>query len=565
MRRIKATLGVAAAITICLSGIAQGAATEVNVRIEGREQTLFEGPILTEGHKVKASSDTKERSCDGIDVNDPQNTEPGATPTAASVDAMGLIGETFDGQWYSDYEDYFITRWGPGEEDLEKGWYWGVLVNNVFTNVGGCQYELSDGDEVLWTFDAFERRPFLALYPAGDTSGTRPLTATAELGKPFEVEVLDYGDDREDAPPPHPERTGSTPFEGADVSPVQTSEKGFEKLDTSSPSTVETGAGGKAVLTFDEPGWHRIKATLIGSSDEEEAIRSNRLDICVPPKGEPGCGAPPAEDEVRSPAYIQAGGEAPEGNHGEPESGHEPTSTEPESTDETPATNTTGGNTGNGGVAGFSEADLGHVRLQAPVVDGLGAAHGLIGVSWRVLEAGVGIESWTISSKTLGAGAAGYVTRASGTGATAALLELPPGCAYQLQLTITDALGRSSTTAIGKVLVPFDDRWGGLRYRGAWRRATVAGAWMGTLSSGGAGATVSATLAAGRPVFLLRASAHGARVEVRSGAHRQVFSIAGGSGGSSRALAAARRTGKGTVSLRVLHGTAELDGVAVEA
>ncbi len=56
---------------------------------------------------------------------------------------MSLIGETFDGQWYGRrYDDYFITRWGPDEQSPE-GAYWGILVNNVFTNVGGCQYELA--------------------------------------------------------------------------------------------------------------------------------------------------------------------------------------------------------------------------------------------------------------------------------------------------------------------------------------------------------------------------------------------------------------------------------------
>ena len=137
------------------------------MRIEGQSETLFEGPILTEGHDVKASSDTKERPCDGINSLDPQNKTPGPTPTSASVDAMSLIGETFDGQWYPGYGDYFITRWGPEKE--EEGMSWGVLVNNVFTDVGGCQYQLSTGDEVLWAYNAFDHKPFLALFPAGDT------------------------------------------------------------------------------------------------------------------------------------------------------------------------------------------------------------------------------------------------------------------------------------------------------------------------------------------------------------------------------------------------------------
>jgi hypothetical protein len=294
-----ATLAVAL-LTVLLAPVwAQAAPTLVHVRIEGKSETLFEGPILTEGHDVEAASDSEARPCDGINPLDPQNKTPGPTPTAASVDATSLIGETFDGQWYPGYHDYFITRWGPDRE--EEGMSWGVLVNNVFTNVGGCQYELGTGDEVLWAYNAFGHRPFLALFPAGDTSGTRSLTATAELNKPFEVEVLDYSDDAEDVPPAHPERTGSAPFEGADVSPVATSAKGFERVETEGPTTVTTDAQGKASITFTEPGWHRIKATAVNGKGEEDVIRSNRLDVCVPNVGETGCGEPPAEDALRIP------------------------------------------------------------------------------------------------------------------------------------------------------------------------------------------------------------------------------------------------------------------------
>jgi hypothetical protein len=279
------------------------APTEANVTIEGKNETLFEGPILTEGHNIEASSDTKERRCNGINVNDPENRTPGATPTAASVDAMALIGETFDGQWYGGFEDYFITRWGPDKE--ANGESWGILVNNVLTNVGGCQFELSKGDEVLWAYNVFGSKPILALYPASDTAGARPLTASTELGKPFEVEVVEYTDHGEGAPPASPDRKQSVPYQGADVSPVHTASNGFEKVETASPATVITNAQGKASITFTEPGWHRIKATHLGEGGRENVIRSNRIDVCVPAKGATGCGAPPAEDVLRTPAYLE--------------------------------------------------------------------------------------------------------------------------------------------------------------------------------------------------------------------------------------------------------------------
>jgi sugar lactone lactonase YvrE len=307
-------------------GSAGGHLTRVNVRIEGKTKTLFEGPIWTEGHDVHSSEpdgntaeDTKEHLCDGINSLDPQNLEAGPTPTAASVDAMELIGETeaMAGQWYPGFNDYFIKRWGSEEENAEReGKSWGVLANNVYTDVGGCQWQLHNGDEALWIYNAFQARSILGLFASGEhySSGTRPLTATAELGRPFQVEVAAYGDHGEGQPPTTPERTptDSTPYEGAEVAPVQTSVKGFETVQRESTETVTTNSEGKTSITFTTPGWHRImagtplraltKEEQEGVIPEEEAIRSNRLDVCVPAPGETGCGELPAEDQTRTPS-----------------------------------------------------------------------------------------------------------------------------------------------------------------------------------------------------------------------------------------------------------------------
>ncbi len=304
---------VAAFLILIIVSIAQASPTQVNVRIEGKSETLFEGPVWTEGHEVKASSDTQARPCDG--TNNHQHAIPGPTPTASAVDAMRIIEETFDAQWYgSSFDDYFLTRFGPDEQSITEGAYWGILVNNVFTSVGGCQYELGPGNEVLWVYDAFKARPFLALLPvtAGYTSGVRPLTATAEFGKPFAVEVINYADDNEDTPPSTPEWTGAAPEPGARVSPVHTAADGFEKIETESSPSVVTDAQGKASIAFTTPGWHRIKATVVTPQGMEVAVRSNRLDVCVPAEGQSTCGEPPAEDQVRTPPPTDEDGEEEE-------------------------------------------------------------------------------------------------------------------------------------------------------------------------------------------------------------------------------------------------------------
>lgn len=92
------------------------------------------------------------------------------------------------------------------------------------------------------------------------------------------------------------------------------------------------------------------------------------------------------------------------------------------------------------------------MRLELPRLDRGRIGRGLLGVSWRVLDPGVGIEKWTIASKRLGR--ARFVIEATGAKRTSVLLRLPPGASYRLRFTVVDALGRSSTVSLGKVQVP---------------------------------------------------------------------------------------------------------------
>jgi hypothetical protein len=437
MRTAIAAFTVALFVPILAAPVALAAPIEVNVRIEGRGETLFEGPILTDGHNVKASSDkgapAAGRRCNGL--NNGQNPIPGPTPTAASADAMSILGLGFDGRWYAEpFEDYFITRWGSDAQDEGNGAFWGLLVNNVFTDTGGCQYQLDGGDEVLWVYDAFKDRPRLALYPAGYSAGARPLTATAELNVPFEVEVDAWQGYSEGDPPAAPQRTGSQPFEGAAVAPVETGPGGFEMVDADSSEAVKTGATGRAKISFDEPGWQRIKATVVGAGGAENAVRSNRLDVCVlePPASD--CGPPPADDEARVPPA--------------PEPEEEPEEPLPKAEDPVVAA------AARSVPQVAAPADPSPVRLQLSRIDRGDLDRGMVRVSWRVLDAGAGISRWTISSQAIVRDDARYVTRARGTGGTSASLRLPPGAAYRLRITVTDALGRSSSAALGKVRVP---------------------------------------------------------------------------------------------------------------
>ncbi len=164
-----------------------------------------------------------------------------------------------------------------------------MLVDQTLTSVGGCQLQLASGDQVLWMYNAFAGYPFLTLFSGSESSGSSVASAIVEVGKPLTVSVGEY---KSSEGTHHVVKPFTT---GAEVSPVLTGEHDFQKVDTASGESVTTEASGNAQITFNTPGWHRLKATA------NEAFRSNRLDVCVVPEGASKCTAsPPADDLVRS-------------------------------------------------------------------------------------------------------------------------------------------------------------------------------------------------------------------------------------------------------------------------
>ena len=151
-------------------------------------------------------------------------------------------------------------------------------------------------------------------------------------------------------------------------------------------------------------------------------IRSNRLDVCVPEPPATGCTPPPADDAVPTPPPPEdgEGEEEEEVEEPAPPSGGAPKGPS------TPVAETP------------SQVEPARAHVRAPQLNRRRIAQGLVSVSWKVLDPGVGITGWTISSQRLGRRGAAYVTRASGKNATAATLRLPPGGAYRLRFTVTD-------------------------------------------------------------------------------------------------------------------------------
>lgn len=494
MRPLAATVGVA--LSLLLAAAAAAAPTDVSVRIEGVGQTIFDGTPTVDGHDVRASSDTQARHCDG--TNNGANATPGPTATSATVDALASIGQTFDAQWYPGFDDYFITRLGPESEDNDKSWWWGILVDGVFTPVGGCQFQVHAGDQVLWALDAFSNRPFLWL------AGPR----TAKLGQPLSVTVTST--DGNAAPNPATDAR----YAGAQVGPVDATGR-------PDPAGVAddgvSGADGSATVTFHQAGWQRLKARATGTAPagDAAAIASNSVDVCVEATPGAGCDTPPPSQQ--------------------------PLVTPP----------TTGG--------GSTRA----LKLGRPQL-ALDAVRGRVTAAWKVLDAGPGVRDWSILTQQVGLPGARWVARTGGgPDATHARVPLPAGVSSRVRLRMRDTAGHVVTLALGQAFVPRDDRT--LTAGRGWTRARDGGAWLGTVTRGGAGATLTARFGAGHPLFVVRGGRASARVELRAGRRVRRVAIPGARSVQTRRLLGPALARAGAVTLTVLSGTVSVDGAGLGA
>jgi hypothetical protein len=255
---------LAGSLILLLLSASASASIAVNLRIEGSAQTLFEGPISTAGvvepPGISTSSSGGAHPCDVKDngSNGGFGTAA-ATPTTALYDAVLARGLAFDASWSSSFNDFFVSQVGS---DINGGApefpSWGYAVNYTTAGVGGCQFQLAPGSEVLWAYNYFNLTHLLNL--SGPT--------VANVGGPVVVHVSDG-------------QTGE-PISGAALGEVSGG------ITTTIPSSPKTDANGNATIVLGHAGTLTLKAT------RSDAVRSNGLVVCVHNGADGSCGTTPA-------------------------------------------------------------------------------------------------------------------------------------------------------------------------------------------------------------------------------------------------------------------------------
>ena len=257
--RLFATCAAYVCGLLLLAAPASAAPITVNLRVEGSSATLYEGPVTTEALSALSTEASKEAH--PCDVKDNGGNEgfgvSAATPTTALYDAATETGLAFNATWSSKFNDFLVTQVGS---DVEGGPpefpAWGYAVNDTTAGVGGCQFQLAPGSEVLWAYDYFNLPHLLQL------SGP----ASASSGTPFSVHVVDG-------------QTGE-PLAGAAIGQVTAG------VTTTLPGSPTTDASGNATISLSQAGVVALKATRSGS------VRSNRVTVCVHNGNDGTCGAP---------------------------------------------------------------------------------------------------------------------------------------------------------------------------------------------------------------------------------------------------------------------------------
>jgi hypothetical protein len=294
--RMSLALCVTMLVALVGSTVAQATPITVNLRVEGSTKTLFEGPVSTEAIPnppgISTKSSVVAHPCDVAHNGSNGGFVPaGASATSALYDAAVASGLTFDAEWFESLMDFSVSQVGEDIANSGKnGEYWGYAVNDTTANVGGCQFQLAPGSEVLWAYNYFNLPHLL------DLSGP----ASVNGGASFTVHVADS-------------QTGS-PIAGASIG------QDVAGVTTPIPGTATTDANGNATLALAHAGTVMLKAT------QPESVRSNGLVVCIHNGNDGTCGTtipgvpkglPKAEPEIvhSTPADVATIGGVQNGRH----------------------------------------------------------------------------------------------------------------------------------------------------------------------------------------------------------------------------------------------------------
>jgi len=238
-RRLRLVLLGGLLLLLSPAPLAAAAPVTVDLRIEGKTKTLYEGAVTTDTRTVDMRDGTGAHVCDG--TANPATPVPGPTRGAAIMTAAeGPGGFTFTGRYTFDMQ-FTVIAGDSVAYDPGTGEFLAEYKNASFASFGSCGDQIANGDKVLYAY----------------ATGSEQLLA---LSGPETV-----------AP-------------GASVALKVTDAASGAAVAGASVGGQTTGADGIAAVTIATAGPAKFKATKAG------AIRSNAVSVCATTGSDGACG-----------------------------------------------------------------------------------------------------------------------------------------------------------------------------------------------------------------------------------------------------------------------------------
>ena len=162
---------------------AVAAPVTVDLRIEGKTRTVFEGPVTTDVRTFRYTGDAVAHRCDGT-AADNHGTSPVPVPTRGAAVAAAAEQAPFamHGEWFPSLGSPSFTDIGGEDVGFDAGTnaYLVEYKNAQGASIGSCGDPIAPGDRVLFAYNDGDD-PLLALSGPG----------TAKPGEGATVKVTD--------------------------------------------------------------------------------------------------------------------------------------------------------------------------------------------------------------------------------------------------------------------------------------------------------------------------------------------------------------------------------------
>lgn len=258
-RRLSFVLLGSLLLACALPALAAAAPATVDLRIEGKTRTLYEGRATTDVRTVDVNDGSGPHTCDG--TTNPSTPTPAPTRGAAFVTAAeGPGGFSFTGTYSAAFSDisFSVIAGESVAFDTATFEFLAEYKNGQFAASGSCGDQIVTGDKVLYAYATGSEQLLELSGPAAVAPGAQAALKVTDAGTGAAVAGATVG--------------GQT-----------------------------TGADGIATVTLAAAGPNSFKATKAG------AIRSNAVGVCATSGSDGACGTSAAATPSSDPACVTTG------------------------------------------------------------------------------------------------------------------------------------------------------------------------------------------------------------------------------------------------------------------